>query len=61
VTCDNGATFVWVPMTMNSEHENLRPAVPKWDAKNSAVLWFRGDYQTAQMYGAEVVGIIGQR
>lgn len=32
VTCDNGATFQWTPMTMNSEHENVRPVVPKWDA-----------------------------
>jgi hypothetical protein len=61
VTCDNGATFTWVPMTMNSEHENVRPVVPKWDAQNSAVLWFRGNYQTAQMFSAEVVGIISTR
>jgi hypothetical protein len=61
VTCDNGATFQWIPMTMNSPNENLRPAVPKWNAQNSAVLWFRGNYQTAQMYDAEVVGIISQR
>jgi len=58
VTCDAGATFTWTPMTMSSENENLRPVVPKWDAKNKALLWFRGNYQTAQMYSAEVVGII---
>jgi len=58
VTCDNGATFKWEPITMNSENENLRPAVPKWDAKNSVVAWFRGNYQTAQMFSAETVGII---
>lgn len=61
VTCDNGATFVWIPMTMNSKNENLRPVVPKWDAQNSALLWFRGNYQTAQMYSAEVVGIVAKR
>jgi hypothetical protein len=61
VTCDDGATFQWTPMTMNSAHENLRPVVPKWDAQNAALLWFRGDYQTAQMYSAEVVGLITQR
>jgi hypothetical protein len=32
--------------------------VPKWDAKNSALVWFRGNYQTAQTFSAEVVGII---
>jgi hypothetical protein len=61
VSCDNGATFKWEPVTMNSKNENVRPAVPKWDAKNSALLWFRGNYQTAQTYGAEVVGIISKR
>jgi len=58
VTCDDGATFTWTPMTMNSDDENLRPVVPKWDAGHSALLWFRGDYQTAQQYSAEVVGIL---
>jgi hypothetical protein len=61
VTCDDGATFVWAPMTMNSTNENLRPVVPKWDAQNSALLWFRGNYQTAQMYSAEVVGLLEKR
>ncbi|MEI9950245.1 MAG: hypothetical protein WDO74_15030 [Pseudomonadota bacterium] len=61
VSCDNGATFTWTPMTMNSEKENLRPVVPKWDVKNTALLWFRGNYQTAQTYSAEVVGIIGPK
>jgi hypothetical protein len=61
VTCDDGASFTWTPMTMNSPRENLRPVVPKWDNKNSALLWFRGDYQTAQMYRAEVVGIIDRQ
>jgi len=61
VTCDDGATFQWTPMTMNSANENLRPVVPKWDANNTALLWFRGNYQTAQMYSAEVVGLITQQ
>ncbi|HKO48729.1 MAG TPA: BNR-4 repeat-containing protein [Polyangiaceae bacterium] len=61
VSCDNGATFTWTPITMNSEKENLRPVVPKWDVKNKALLWFRGTYNTAQMYSAEVVGIIDRK
>jgi hypothetical protein len=44
VTCDDGASFQWTPMTMNSQNENLRPVVPKWNAQNSALLWFRGNY-----------------
>jgi hypothetical protein len=43
---------------MNSPDENLRPVVPKWDGQNTALLWFRGNYQTAQRYDAEVVGIL---
>lgn len=58
VSCDEGATFTWTPLTMNSQNENLRPAVPKWDTKNTAVLWFRGTYNTAQTYNTQVVGII---
>jgi hypothetical protein len=58
VTCDEGASFEWEPVTMNSPNENLRPVVPKWDAQNTALVWFRGNYQTAQMYSAEVVGVI---
>ncbi|HEY6728174.1 MAG TPA: BNR-4 repeat-containing protein [Polyangiaceae bacterium] len=61
VTCDDGASFSWTPITMNSPNENLRPVVPKWDAQNTAVLWFQGNYQTAQMYTAKVMGIISQR
>jgi len=61
VTCDDGATFIWTPVTMNSSVDNLRPIVPKWDAENSALLWFRGSYSTAQSYDAEVVGIISER
>jgi hypothetical protein len=61
VTCDNGATFTWTPMTMNSKNENLRPVVPAWDANNTALLWFRGNYQTAQKYTAEVVGILTRK
>jgi hypothetical protein len=32
--------------------------VPKWDVNNTAVLWFRGTYSSAQNYDAEVVGIV---
>jgi hypothetical protein len=58
VTCDDGASFTWTPITMNSSVDNLRPVVPKWDTQNTALLWFRGTYQTAQIYDEEVVGIV---
>lgn len=58
VTCDSGATFEWTPITMNSQEENVRPVVPKWDDKKTALLWFRGKYNTAQKYDASVVGML---
>jgi hypothetical protein len=58
VTCDNGLTFTWTPITWNSSEDNLRPIVPAWDGNNMVLLWFRGTYQTAQIYNEEVVGIV---
>jgi hypothetical protein len=60
-TCDDGASFRWTPITMNSSKDNLRPLVPSWDRKDMVLLWFRGTYRTAQSYDAEVVGIITRR
>ena len=58
VTCDDGLTFQWTPITWNSSVDNLRPIVPAWNASNMALLWFRGTYQTAQIYNEDVVGIV---
>lgn len=58
VTCDDGATFTFTPITMNSSKQNLRPIVPKWDGNNMVLLWFRGAYRSAQDYDEEVVGIV---
>lgn len=57
-TCDEGATFSWVPVTENSPKDNLRPIVPAWDDKHMVLLWFTANYSTAQSYDAEVVGMI---
>jgi hypothetical protein len=58
VTCDDGATFAWEPVTANSRMDNLRPVVPKWNASHTALLWLRGTYSTAQSYSLKVVGLI---
>jgi hypothetical protein len=58
VTCDGGATFDWEPVTSNSQMDNLRPVVPKWDASHTALLWLRGTYTSAQSYNFKVVGLI---
>ena len=56
VTCDNGVTWDWAPITQNSTVDNIRPIVPKWDATHTLLLWTRGTYRTAQDYTLEVVG-----
>ncbi len=44
VTADNGATWNWTQITFDSTVDNLRPAVPRWDANNTALFWLRGYY-----------------
>lgn len=56
VTCDDGATFTWAPITQNSTVDNLRPIVPKWDSSHTLLLWLVGTYNTAQSYTTQVVG-----
>ncbi len=60
VTYDNGATWDWTQITFNSTVNNTRPAIPKWDAYNTAVVWTRGNWvQTSyENYDLAVVGII---
>lgn len=58
VSCDDGASFDWEPVTANSQVDNLRPVVPKWDAAHTALLWLRGSYTSAQSYDFKVVGLI---
>ncbi|MEI9953659.1 MAG: hypothetical protein WDO74_32945 [Pseudomonadota bacterium] len=56
VTCDEGATWRWAPLTRGSAVDNLRPIVPKWDASHTLLLWLSGTYVTAQHYSLAVVG-----
>ena len=57
-TCDNGASFTWTPITQNSSKDQLRPVVPYWPGDKTALLWERGDYNSAQTYKTEIVGLI---
>lgn len=43
-TGDDGATWTWTPITANSTVDNLRPIVPKWDDRRTALVWMRGRY-----------------
>jgi hypothetical protein len=58
ITADNGATWTWIPITQNSTVDNLRPIVPEWGNNKTALIWFRGTYNSAQNINAEVVGIL---
>jgi hypothetical protein len=60
VTYDNGANWDWTQITFNSTEDNTRPAIPKWDANNTAVVWTRGTWiQTDyERYDLVVVGMV---
>ncbi len=57
-TADHSATWAWTPVTQNSVRDNFRPIVPVWDENHTALLWWRGTYNSAQNFDAAVVGII---
>jgi hypothetical protein len=58
VTTDTGAAWTWSPVTWNSTRDNLRPIVPAWKKNNTALLWWRGTYTSAQLYDGAIVGLI---
>ncbi len=61
VTTNHGASFAWTPITRNSSHDNLRPIVPAWDSNNTALIWFRATYNTAQLIDGAPVGLVERR
>ena len=44
-TRDFGATWSWEPITANSTMDNLRPLVPRWKDRRTALVWMRGSYK----------------
>lgn len=54
----DGNTWNWSAITEDSSVDNLRPIVPDAHGGDRTVLWFRGDYNTAQSIDAAVVGIV---
>ena len=55
---DGGRTWAWYPVTENSSVDNIRPIVPKWDQRNTALLWMRGTYTTYTNYDLEIAARI---
>jgi hypothetical protein len=58
VTSDNGATWDWTQITFDSTVDNIRPAIPKWNANNTAVFWTRGSYPGQERYDFTLVGMV---
>jgi hypothetical protein len=58
VTNDRGRTWKWTPVTYDSTVDNLRPAIPKWDAAHTALCWLRGDYVTQRDFDQTLVCMI---
>ena len=44
-TKDDGVTWTWTSITANSTMDNLRPLVPIWKDKRTALVWMRGTYR----------------
>jgi hypothetical protein len=61
VTTNQGVSFTWTPITQDSLRDNLRPIMPRWDNNNSALLWFRATYTSAQIVDGAVQGIVEHR
>jgi len=63
VTSDKGLTWDWTQITFDSTENNVRPAIPPWDADNTAVVWTRGTYrqENYEDYDLVVVGIVDQK
>ncbi|MFH0990244.1 MAG: T9SS type A sorting domain-containing protein [bacterium] len=61
VTANHGAIWTWTPITQKSVRDNFRPVVPLWDNNNTALVWCRGTYTSAQNFDAAVVGILDRR
>jgi hypothetical protein len=36
--------WTWTPFTRNSTYDNLRPIIPKWSDRRTALVWMRGKY-----------------
>jgi hypothetical protein len=39
-----GQAWEWAPLTSDSDVDNIRPIVPKWDDPRTALVWMRGTY-----------------
>ena len=57
-TRDHGKSWSWKQLTFDSTVNNLRPAIPSWDADHTALFWMRGTYRHQSDFDQALVGII---
>jgi hypothetical protein len=52
--------WTFTPFTYNSTHDNLRPVIPSWNDRRTAIVWMRGKYvhNQGEWYSALVAAII---
>ena len=56
-------TWTFTPFTYNSAFDNLRPIIPKWNDRRTAIVWMRGSYvhNQGEWYSAVVAAVIPPR
>ncbi|MCA9238010.1 MAG: hypothetical protein KDA44_21200 [Planctomycetales bacterium] len=57
-TSDGGQTWQWRAVTANSPANNLRPIIPRWASRRTALLWNRGSMKSSQNYDMQVMLLI---
>lgn len=57
-TANGGESWDWSAVTSGSEIDNLRPVVPKWNSRQTAVVWMRGRYHTYQHWDTRAAALI---
>jgi len=52
--------WAWTPFTRNSSVDNIRPVIPRWDDRRTAIVWMRGAYLAnhGEWYSSLVAAIV---
>jgi hypothetical protein len=60
---DGNGKWTFTPFTRNSAFDNLRPLIPNWKDRRTAIVWMRGAYKANQgeWYSSVVASIIPPR
>ena len=58
VTKDEGQTFTWEQITVNSSADNLRPIVPENHGYDRTLIWFNGSYSSYLNFDCRVLALM---